>query len=302
MPIIIQKSMPAFDILSREHLFIMGEKRALQQDIRCIEIAIVNLMPTKVETETQILRLLSNSPLQINPTLIRTASYSATNISASYLEKFYVTLDEVKNRRFDGMIVTGAPVEVMDFSEVLYWDELCEIMDFAERNVTSAIFICWGAQAALNYYYGIGKRLRAEKLFGVFDNRALNPCEPLLRGLDDTFKIPHSRHTEIDEKTLKEDGRIVVLAEGEECGISIAKCIDNRKFFFFGHSEYDRDTMKKEYLRDLEKGLKIAPPEHYFTDGNPDKIDVSWKATGNLLFSNWLNYYVYQLTPYDIGG
>lgn len=299
MPIVIPKDIPAFDVLTKENIFVMGSARAMMQDIRPIEIAILNLMPTKVETETQLMRMLSNSPLQVNITLIRTATYNSINVSKSHLERFYVTFDEVKTKRFDGMIVTGAPVESMEFQDVTYWHELCDIMDYAERMVTSTVFICWGAQAALNYYYGIGKRQLDKKLFGVFKNRATMDFEPLLRGLNDTFSVPHSRHTEIDEKSLREDGRLVVLAEGKECGISIAKCIDNRKFFFFGHSEYDRDTLKKEYERDLSKGLEIDPPKHYFINGG-DTIDMSWKSTGTMIYNNWLNYYVYQVTPYII--
>ena len=299
MPIVIPKDIPAFDVLTKENIFVMGSARAMMQDIRPIEIAIVNLMPTKVETETQLMRMLSNSPLQVNITLVRTASYNATNTSKTYLDRFYVTFDEIKNKRFDGMIVTGAPVETMDYTDVKYWDELCNIMDYAERNVTSTIFICWGAMAALNYYYGIGKKDLDKKLFGVFKNKSNVDYEPLLRGLNDSFSVPHSRHTTIDEKALKEDGRFIVLAEGKDCGISIAKCIDNRKFFFFGHSEYDRETLKKEYERDLLKGENIARPEHYFI-GDTDEIDMSWKSTGTMIYNNWLNYYVYQVTPYDI--
>lgn len=302
MPIVIPKDIPAFDVLTKENIFVMGENRAHTQDIRPIEIAIVNLMPTKIETETQLMRMLSNSPLQVNVTLVRTASYNSTNTSQKYLERFYVTFDEIKTRNFDGMIVTGAPVETMDFADVKYWEELCDIMDYAERKVTSTIFICWGAQAALNYYYGIGKKELPKKMFGIFENVSVMPNEPLLRGLNDVFNVPHSRHTEIDAKSLREDGRLVVLAEGEECGISIAKCIDNKKFFFIGHSEYDRETLKTEYLRDKAKGLDIDPPKHYFIDGDEDKIDMSWKSTGALLYNNWLNYYVYQVTPYDIGN
>lgn len=300
MPIVIPKDIPAFEVLTKENIFVMGSARAMMQDIRPIEIAIVNLMPTKVETETQLMRMLSNSPLQVNITLVRTASYNATNISQTHLERFYVTFGDIKTRKFDGMIITGAPVETMDFSDVKYWKELCEIMDYAERNVTSTVFICWGAQAALNYYYGIGKHQLNKKMFGVFKNRSKFPYEPLLRGLNDSFSVPHSRHTAIDEGALKEDGRFVILAEGDECGISIAKCIDNRKFFFFGHSEYDRETLKKEYLRDVERGDKIDRPAHYFVGNGTENVDFSWRSTGTLLFNNWLNYYVYQVTPYDI--
>ena len=299
MPIVIPKEIPAFDVLTKENIFVMGSARASMQDIRPIEIAILNLMPTKIETETQLMRLLGNSPLQVNVTLVRTASYNSTNVEMSYLEKFYVTFDEIKNKTFDGLVVTGAPVENLDFADVKYWNELCKIMDFAEKNVTSTVFICWGAQAALNYYYGIGKKQLKEKMFGVFDNRALAVYEPLLRGLNDTFRIPHSRHTAIDEAALKRNEELVVLAEGNECGVSIAKSRDNRRFFFFGHSEYDRDTLLREYKRDLDKGLNIKPPANYFVEG--EKVDFSWRSTGALLFNNWLNYYVYQVTPYDIG-
>lgn len=302
MPIVIPKDIPAFDILTKENIFCMNSTRAANQDIRPIEIIILNLMPTKVTTETQLMRLLSNSPLQVNVTLLQTASYQPTNISQTHMDKFYKTFDDIKDNNFDGMIVTGAPVETIEFDEVKYWEELCKIFDFAERHVTCTTFICWGAQAALNYYYGIGKRLMPAKKFGVFENHACLENEPLLKGLNDKFNIPHSRHTEVDENSLREDGRLVVLAEGEECGISIAKCIDNHKIFFFGHAEYDRDTLKSEYFRDLDKGLPIEKPKHYFTDDACTKVDMSWSSTGNLLFYNWLNYYLYQVTPYDIGN
>lgn len=301
MPIVIPREIPAFDVLTKESIFVMGDKRALSQDIRPLEIAILNLMPTKVETETQLMRMLSNSPLQINVMLIKTATYSATNVSQTHMDRFYHTLDEVKNRRMDGLIVTGAPVEKLDFTDVKYWDELCEIFDYAERNVTSSVFICWGAQAALSYYYGIGKKELPEKKFGVFENELLVPTDPLLRGLNDKFNVPHSRHTAIDEDALKNEGRLVRLAAGKECGTSVIKSIDNKRFFFTGHSEYDRDTLKKEYYRDLEKGDAIARPKNYFV-GDTDEVNMSWRSTGTLLFSNWLNYYVYQVTPYDIKG
>ncbi len=301
MPIVIPKDIPAYDVLTKENIFVMGSKRASMQDIRPIEIAILNLMPTKTETETQLMRLLGNSPLQVNITLVRTASYHSTNVEQDYLERFYVTFEDIKEKTFDGMIVTGAPVETMDFTDVKYWEELCRIMDFAEKRVTSTVYICWGAQAALNYYYGIGKKQLPEKMFGVFDNKATTPYEPLLRGLNDIFRIPHSRHTEIDEDALRSENRVLILAEGHTCGISIAKSIDNRRFFFFGHSEYDRDTLKREYLRDKNKGLDIRPPKNYFVGADENLVDFSWKSTGALLFNNWLNYYVYQVTPYDIG-
>ena len=300
MPIVIPKAIPAFSTLKKENVFVMAKKRAEAQDIRPIEIAIVNLMPTKIETETQLIRLLANTPLQVNLTLVRTASYKGTNVSGDHLERFYKTFDQIKDNRYDGMIITGAPVETLDFNDVLYWNELKEIMDFADKKVTSTIYICWGAQAALYHYFGIGKNPLPEKLFGVFKNHAVTQFDPLLKGLNDTFSIPHSRHTSIDEKAVRENKKLIVVAEGDECGLSIVKTKDDRKFFFFGHSEYDRETLKTEYLRDKDKGLRIAPPKNYFVDGDINRINMSWNSTGNLLFYNWLNYYVYQVTPYSL--
>ena len=300
MPIVIPKDIPAFSVLKKENIFVMPKKRAESQDIRPIEIAVVNLMPTKVETETQLLRLLANTPLQVNLTLIKTATYKSTNTSEKHMERFYKTFDEVKDTRFDGMIVTGAPVENLDFKEVAYWEELKAIFDYADTMVTSTIYICWGAQAAMYHYYGIEKKPLPKKLFGVFKNRASVAYEPLLKGLNDTFSIPHSRYTEIDSDAVRANKKLRVLAEGARSGISIVKSRDDRKFFFFGHSEYDRETLKNEYMRDKEKGLKIDPPENYFIDGDVNRIDMSWNSTGNLLFYNWLNHYVYQVTPYNL--
>lgn len=300
MPIVIPKDIPAFSVLKKENIFVMPKKRAESQDIRPIEIAVVNLMPTKVETETQLLRLLANTPLQVNLTLIKTATYKSTNTSENHMERFYKTFDEVRDTRFDGMIVTGAPVENLDFKEVAYWEELKAIFDYADSMVTSTIYICWGAQAAMYHYYGIEKKPLPKKLFGVFKNRASVAYEPLLKGLNDTFSIPHSRYTEIDAEAVRANKKLRVLAEGERSGISIVKSRDDRKFFFFGHSEYDRETLKNEYMRDKEKGIKIDPPENYFIDGDVNRIDMSWNSTGNLLFYNWLNHYVYQVTPYNL--
>jgi homoserine O-succinyltransferase len=300
MPIVIPKDIPAFDVLTQENIFVMAKKRADMQDIRPIEIAIVNLMPTKVVTETQLMRLLGNTPLQVNITLVKTQSYTSTNTAQTHMDKFYKSYDEIKHSTFDGMIITGAPVETLDYEEVKYWDELCEIMDFAEKNVTSTIFICWGAQAAMKYYYGIPKYELSGKLFGVYKNRAIVDYDLLLKGMNDRFSIPHSRYTSIDEGAVYKHDKLQVLAVGDECGISIAKSIDNKKFFFFGHSEYDRDTLKNEYLRDLAKGLDIKKPENYFVNDDIDSINMSWNSTGNLLFYNWLNYYVYQVTPYEL--
>lgn len=302
MPIILPKDIPAFGVLKKENIFVMPTKRAADQEIRPIEIAIMNLMPTKIDTETQLMRLLSNSPLQVNITLLRTASYESTNTSAEHLERFYKTFDDVKYKKFDGMIVTGAPVETLEFIDVKYWEELKEVFEYSEKNVTSTIFICWGAQAAIKYFYDIDKIPLSEKKFGVFDNRATNKYEPLLKGLNDLFAIPHSRHTRVDEEKVRESSKLKVLAEGEECGLSIVKSKDDRKFFFFGHSEYDRESLKNEYVRDKNKGLKIDQPKHYFIDGNINKINMSWASTANLLFYNWLNYYVYQITPYNLGN
>ena len=299
MPIVIPKALPAYKILSDENIFVMGDVRAETQDIRPIEIAIVNLMPTKIETETQLLRLVSNSPLQVKVTLIKTDSYTPTHVSGQHLSRFYKTFDEVKDKKFDGLIVTGAPVETIPFEEVKYWTELTEIFDWAETSVTSTLYICWGAQAALYYHYGIKKYLLPKKLFGIYENAAVNPFDPLLKGLDDTFNIPMSRHTEIDQAATQAVPELEILARGKDCGISVIKSRDNKKIFLTGHSEYDRDTLYKEYKRDLDKGDPIEPPVRYFTERG-DAVNFSWRSTANLIFYNWLNYYVYQVTPYDI--
>ncbi|MEG2540749.1 MAG: homoserine O-succinyltransferase [Clostridia bacterium] len=300
MPIIIPKDLPAHQILTREKIFIMDSERAGNQDIRPIELAILNLMPTKEETETQLLRLLGNSPLQVNVTLINTASYQAKHVSTDHMQKFYKSLDEVKKMKFDGMIVTGAPVETIPFEDVLYWNEMTEIMDFAREHVTSTIYICWGAQAALYHFFGINKRELGKKLFGIFGAHAVVENDMLLKGMDDTFYIPNSRYTNIDEKAVRACRDIKILAESKEAGIAIAKTHDNRSFFFTGHSEYDRDTLLKEYLRDVNKGLDIEKPQNYFVGDSIEKIDMTWKSTANLLFYNWLNYYVYQVTPFKL--
>ena len=299
MPIVIPKSLPAHDILARENIFVMSHARATRQDIRPIEIAIVNLMPTKVDTETQLMRLLGNSPLQVNITLVKTGSYTGTHTPLEHLDKFYKTFDQISSRHFDGMIITGAPVETLPFEQVAYWEELTRIMDYADKYITSTVFICWGAQAALYHYYGIGKVLLPEKLFGVYRVRSLDENEPLLRGMNDIMHIPMSRHTAVDETAVARCKDIKVLAVGDQCGLSIAKSRDNKKFFFTGHSEYDRFTLRSEYLRDLDKGLPIKPPVHYFIDGDTNRVNMKWRSTATLLFNNWLNY-VYQVTPYII--
>lgn len=298
MPIVIPKNLPAYDKLRNENIFVMSKLRAGAQDIRPIEIAIVNLMPTKIETETQLMRLLSNTSLQVNVTLIKTATYKSKNISEDHMENFYISIDEAKNKHFDGMVITGAPVETMPFEDVLYWKELTEILDFADKKVTNTMFICWGAQAGLYYHYGIDKKILDKKIFGVFESNAVGVRDSLLRGVNDTFYIPHSRHTTIEDKDIYENKDLEVLATSKDIGISIVKSCDNKKIFLFGHSEYDKHTLDKEYKRDVAKGLDIAPPKNYYIDDKCDKIDVKWRSTANLLFYNWLNYYVYQVTPY----
>ncbi len=301
MPIIISKELPAYDVLRGEKIFVMDSVRAVTQDIRPLEVAIVNLMPTKEVTETQLMRLLGNTPLQVNIHLIGTASYKSTHVSEAHMHKFYRSIDEVRGMKFDGMIVTGAPVETIPFEEVKYWDELVSIMDFARENVTSTIYICWGAQAALYHFYGIGKQLLPKKLFGIYPTYATQENDMLLKGMDDTFYIPHSRHTRIDEDAVRKCPHIKVLAVSPEAGIAIAKTHDNRSFFFTGHAEYDRFTLKNEYERDLAKGLAIDPPKDYFVNDDLGMVDMKWRSTANLLFYNWLNYYVYQVTPFEIG-
>ena len=300
MPIVIPRGLPAFESLQSEKIFVMDNKRAVGQDIRPIEIAILNLMPTKETTETQLMRLLSNSPLQINVTLIKTDTYAPTHVADDHMTRFYKSLDEIKKMKFDGMIVTGAPVETLPFEEGKYWHELEQMIDFADKNVTSTIYICWGAQAALYHKFGINKHMLDKKLFGIFPTHAVVKNDMLLKGMDDTFYIPSSRHTAIDETALRENPNIKILAEGEETGVAIAKTLDNKSFFFTGHSEYDRYTLRNEYLRDLEKGLPIERPKNYFATDDVDKVDMKWRSTANLLFYNWLNYYVYQVTPYHL--
>ena len=301
MPIVIPQDIPAYSVLKEENIFVMNSERAYSQDIRPLEIAILNLMPTKVETETQFMRLLSNSPLQVNVTLIYTKSYKSKNTAAAHLDRFYKRFDDIKDKHFDGMIITGAPVETLPFEEVKYWNELKKIFDYADRNVTSTIYICWGAQAALYYYYGIEKRLLPEKLFGIFPHKKfLEQHDPLLKGIDDVFNVPHSRHTTVWEEDVDKVGDLIRLSHSDYTGLSIAKSKDNKKIFLTGHMEYDRDTLKKEYERDLAKGLPIKPPANYFTDETCTAVNVTWTSAANLFYTNWLNYYVYQVTPYHL--
>ncbi len=296
MPILLPKDMPAYKTLDGENIFVMSPDRADTQDIRPIEILLLNLMPTKIETETQISRLLSNTPLQVRLTLLKTATHVSKNTSEEHLEKFYHTFDEIKDKKYDGMIITGAPVEQMPFEEVEYWDELKEIFEYAEKNVTSTMYICWGAQAALYHHYGIKKHQLDKKLFGVFQHKKMVKFETLLNGIDDIFYVPQSRHTKINDEDLMNNKDLVVLAASDEAGATIIKSNDNKKLFLLGHLEYDKFTLDAEYKRDLSKGLEIEEPLNYYINGD---VNVLWRSTATILFYNWLNYYVYQVTPYE---
>ena len=303
MPIKVSDSLPAIEILNNENIFVITETRALTQDIRPLEIAVLNLMPTKVETETQLLRVLGNTPLQINVQFIHTKTHISKNTSKSHIETFYKTFDDIKDSKFDGLIITGAPVETLEFEDVDYWDELCRIMEWSKKNVTSTFHICWGAQAALYYHYGVPKHEVPEKVFGVFEHTI--PVEKkhkiLLRGFDDTFYAPHSRHTCVHKEDILKVPSLEILAESNEAGVYIITDKNERRFFITGHSEYDADTLQKEYMRDVNKGLDIKVPKNYFPDDDPGKDPiVKWRSHANLLYSNWLNYFVYQTTPYDI--
>lgn len=300
MPVIIPYDLPAKEILTRENIFVMNETRAQTQDIRPLKLAIINLMPTKIETETQLLRMLSNTALQVNVDLIRTTSHQSKNTSKEHLEKFYKTFDEIKDTKYDAMIVTGAPVEKMDYTEVSYWEELKEIMDYAREHVYSTMFICWASQAALYHYYGIEKRKFEKKLSGIFENEVIKESV-LTRGFDKYFYAPQSRYTYCEESDLKEVEDLDIIAKSEEAGVHIAATKDNRLIFVSGHSEYDEDTLDKEYRRDLAQDAEAEVPKNYYRNNDPSKdIIVRWKSHGNLLFSNWLNYCVYQETPYEI--
>ena len=301
MPIKIDGNLPAHKLLENEKVFVMTEERAVSQDIRPLKILILNLMPTKVETETQILRLLSNSPIQVEAELLQTATHEVKNVSKEHMLKFYKSFEDVRNERFDGMVVTGAPVESMKFEQVDYWDELCDIFEWSKSNVYSSFYICWGAQAALYYRYGLEKYQLEEKMFGVFEHRSLDGFHPLMRGLDDIFYVPHSRHTEIRRGDIALVKDLQILSYSEKAGVHLLSDMDCRNFYSTGHFEYDRDTLAREYFRDIDKGLDIKIPQNYFPDDDPTKIPVvNWRSTANIIFSNWLNYFVYQRTPYDL--
>lgn len=300
MPVKIPATLPAREILEYENIFIIDEERALHQDIRALRVAILNLMPTKIATETQILRLLSNSALQVEITLLNTATHESKNTDAEHLLEHYITFEDVKDQKFDGLIITGAPIEQMPFEKVDYWDELKQIMDWSETNVESTFHICWGAQAALYHKYGIQKYDLPRKMFGVYEHRLLNRTESLMRGFDDIFLAPHSRHTEIRRDDIEKHSKLQILAESDDAGVYIVSDKDGRNLYITGHSEYDPLTLKAEYDRDVNKGLPIHVPKNYYPNDDPTQMpNVRWRGHANLLYSNWLNYYVYQTTPFD---
>jgi homoserine O-succinyltransferase len=301
MPIKVQNALPAKEILEYENIFVMDETRALHQDIRPLRVCILNLMPVKQDTELQLLRALSNTPLQVDVTFLMVKSHISQNTSANHLNRFYVTFDDIKEKRFDGMIITGAPVEDMSFEEVDYWDEICTIMDWAQTHVTSTLHICWAAQAGFYHYYGIQKRLLPEKLFGLYSHKVQNRKIPLVRGFDHYFLAPHSRHTETPAKDIHACPDITILAESEEAGVFLAFAEDGKKIFVNGHPEYDRYTLDAEYKRDLGKGLPIHMPRNYYpNDDVSQRPSLQWRSHSNNLYSNWLNYYVYQTTPFEL--
>ena len=300
MPIRVQSDLPATEILENENIFVMDENRAMHQDIRPLKVAILNLMPIKQDTELQLLRALSNTPLQIDVTFVMASGHVSLNTSASHLNKFYVTFDQIKENKYDGLIITGAPLENITFEEVDYWEEMCEIMDWAETNVTSTLHICWAAQAGFYHYYGIQKRQLSEKLFGIYEHKVHNRKEPLVRGFDDVFMAPHSRHTETPSSEIHACEELTILAESEDAGVFLAIAEGGKKVFLNGHPEYDRYTLDKEYHRDLDKGLPIHIPYNYYPNDDPSqKPLLQWRSHSNNIYSNWLNYYVYQSTPYE---
>ena len=301
MPIKIQSDLPAKAELEEENIFVMDENRAISQTIRPLEIIVLNLMPIKQDTELQLLRGLSNTPLQIDVTFLQMSSHVSKNTSASHIKKFYQTFEEVKNNNYDGMIITGAPVEKLDFEEVNYWDELTTVMEWSKKHVTSTIHICWGAQAGLYYHYGIKKELLPRKLSGVYKHRVMNRKEPLVRGFDDVFMAPHSRYTQASRQQIIDNPRLKVLADSDEAGIYIVLGDGGKEIFVMGHPEYDRLTLDQEYKRDIDKGIEPDRPVNYYPDDDCNRKPLlSWRSHANNLYTNWLNYYVYQITPYDL--
>ena len=301
MPIKIQSDLPAKAELEEENIFVMDENRAISQNIRPLEIIVLNLMPIKQDTELQLLRGLSNTPLQIDVTFLQMSSHVSKNTSASHIKKFYQTFEEIKNNNYDGMIITGAPVEKLEFEEVNYWDELITVMEWSKKHVTSTIHICWGAQAGLYYHYGIKKELLPKKLSGVYKHRVMNRKEPLVRGFDDVFMAPHSRYTQASRQQILDNPRLKVLADSDEAGIYIGLGDGGQEIFVMGHPEYDRLTLDQEYKRDIDKGIEPDLPVNYYPDDDCNRKPLlSWRSHANNLYTNWLNYYVYQITPYDL--
>ena len=301
MPIRIPDALPATEILEGENIFVMTEFRALHQDIRPLRVLILNLMPTKIATETQLMRKLSNTPLQIQVDLLRTKSHEATHVSAGHLETFYRTFEDIENEHYDGLIITGAPVELMEFEEVDYWEELCRIMDWSSTHVHSTLHICWGAQAGLYHFYGVPKYQLDKKKFGIFPQKPLDPSLPIFRGFDDIFNMPHSRHTEVRREDIENVPGLDIIAESAESGVSIVMARGGREFFVTGHLEYAPNTLDKEYKRDMGKRDDVELPENYYFHDDPNEAPlVTWRAHANLFYSNWINYYVYQETPYNI--
>lgn len=300
MPIKVKNNFPAKRILEDENIFIMDEHRALSQDIRPLEILILNLMPLKEDTEVQLMRSLSNTPLQVNITFLTTESYVGNNTPTSHLDEFYLKLADIYDRRFDGLIITGAPVETLKYEEVLYWKELCDIMEWAKTHVTSTLHLCWAAMAGMYYYYGVDKVSFPDKLFGIYPHKVYKKRVPLVRGFDDVFYAPHSRHTGIKREDIAGNEELIILAESDEAGVFLFMTKDGKRIFVMGHPEYDRVTLEKEYRRDLEKGLKISKPKNYFPEDRDEfRPILSWRAHANTLYTNWINYYIYQNTPYD---
>lgn len=299
MPIKTQSDLPAIEILEKENIFVMDEKRAMHQDIRAIQIGILNLMPLKEETELQLLRSLSNTPLQVDVTFITVSSHESKNTSMSHLNHFYETFEHIRDHYFDGLIITGAPLEQMEYEDVDYWKELCGIFEWTKNHVTSTLHLCWGAQAGLYYHYGLQKYMLPQKMFGVYEHDVRNRKVPLVRGFDDSFMAPHSRHTQVRTEDIRKVKELTILAESKEAGVFLAVADEGRKIFVMGHPEYDRITLDKEYKRDKEKGLSIEVPVNYYPDDDDtQKPDLQWRSHGNILYSNWLNYYVYQTTPF----
>lgn len=299
MPIRTQSDLPAKEILENENIFVMDEFRAINQEIRPLQIVILNLMPIKQDTELQLLRALSNTPLQIDITFLNMKSHISQNTSANHLNRFYESFDDIRWKKYDGLIITGAPVEHMEYEEVDYWQELCEVMEWSKTNVTSTFHICWGAQAGLYYHYGLQKHILPQKVFGVFEHKVMNRKIPIVRGFDDYFMAPHSRHTEVRSEDIHACKDLTVLAESDEVGVYLVMAGEGKQFFVMGHSEYDRLTLQEEYFRDLKKGMDIQIPKNYFPDDDPTKKPhLQWRSHSNNLYSNWLNYYVYQITPY----